>query len=71
MRYLQLAAPATVNGSPINVSQTIAGVISPLTNQQITMGTSIPGIQNLNAARNKQILATASQNTATVIPTYT
>jgi|SaaInlStandDraft_1057018.scaffolds.fasta_scaffold120650_2 hypothetical protein len=68
MRYLQLAAPATVNGSPINVSQTIAGVISPLTNQLITMGTSI---QNLNAARNKQILATASQNTATVIPTYT
>ena len=68
MRYLQLAAPATVNGSPINVSQTIAGVISPLTNQLITMGTSI---QNLNAARNKQILATASQITATVIPTYT
>ena len=68
MRYLQLAAPATVNGSPINVSQTIAGVISPLTNQLITMGTSI---QNLNAARNKQILATASQNTATVIPTCT
>ena len=68
MRYLQLAAPATVNGSSINVSQTIAGVISPLTNQLITMGTSI---QNLNAARNKQILATASQNTATVIPTYT
>jgi len=68
MRYLQLAAPATVNGSPINVSQTIVGVISPLTNQLITMGTSI---QNLNAARNKQILATASQNTATVIPTYT
>ena len=68
MRYLQLAAPATVNGSPINVSQTIDGVISPLTNQLITMGTSI---QNLNAARNKQILATASQNTATVIPTYT
>ena len=68
MRYLQLAAPATVNGSPINVSQTIAGVISPLTNQLITMGTSI---QNLNAAKNKQILATASQNTATVIPTYT
>ena len=68
MRYLQLAAPATVNGSPINVSQTIVGVISPLTNQLITMGTSI---QNLNAARNKQILATASQITATVIPTYT
>ena len=68
MRYLQLAAPATVNGSPINVSQTIVGVISPLTNQLITMGTSI---QNLNAATNKQILATASQITATVIPTYT
>ena len=63
----QIVAPATVNGTPVNVAQSIAEVISPLTNQLEAMATSI---QNLKEAMNQQLSATASQNAPTEIPTY-